>query len=65
MAPEQEQALHEKLTQIGYPDFDVLPGEDDILMLYIKDHLIGGVDYVLSLSDDVLKTLIDETMGVQ
>lgn len=63
MTPEQEQALTEKLTQLGYPGFDVMPGEDAILMLHIDGHLISSVDYALSLSDETLKALIDETVG--
>ena len=65
MTPEQEQQLTEKLTQFGYPTFEVLPGEDQILMLHIDGRLIGSVDYALSLSDDALKTLISETVEVQ
>lgn len=64
MTEEQEQQLTEKLTRIGYSAFEVLPGEDDILMLHIQDRLIGGVLYALSLSDDDLKKLIDETVKV-
>lgn len=62
VTPEQEQQLTEKLTQLGYPDFDVMPGEDSILMLHIDGHLISSADYALSLSDETLKSLIDETV---
>ncbi len=56
-------ALSDKLKQIGYPDFETRPGEEKILMLYVQDHLIGSVEYALSLSDDDLKALIDETVA--
>lgn len=62
MTEEQEQQLTERLTQLGYPAFEVLPGEDDVLMLHIQDHLICGVLYALSLEDEQLKALIDETV---
>jgi len=64
MAPEQEQELHEKLTGSGYPDFQIEPGEDEIVMLRIKGLLICGVLYALSLPDEQLKSLIDETVQV-
>jgi len=63
MTPEQEQLLIEKLALLGYPDFEILPGEEEILMLYIEDHLICGVLYALSISDEQLKALVDETVG--
>lgn len=63
MTPEQE--LTEKLTDLGYPDFQITPGEDELLMLFIDDHLICGVSYALSLSADQLKAFIDETVQVQ
>lgn len=58
MTPEQDQAIEEKMTDIGYPDFDIMPGEDEILMLYIKRQFICSVDYALSLPDEQLKALI-------
>lgn len=64
MTSEQEQALSEKLTSIGYPAFEMLPGEDSILMLHIADHLICGALYALSMPDEQLKSLIDETVTV-
>lgn len=64
MTAEQEQALTEKLTRIGYSTFEVLPGEDDVLMLHMQGKLIGGALYALSLPDEQLKELIDETMQV-
>lgn len=64
MTEEQEQLLTEKLTRIGYPAFEVLPGMEDVLMLHVQDRLIGGALYALSLSDDDLKSLIDETVQV-
>lgn len=63
MTPEQDQALTDKLKALDYPDFDVLPGEDNISMLYIDDHLICGALYALSMDGDALKVLIDETVG--
>ena len=64
MTAEQEQELTDKLTHIGYPDFEVLPGEDDVLMLHVQGHFIGGALYALSLPDEQLKALVDETMQV-
>jgi hypothetical protein len=64
MTSEQEQALTEKLARLGYPDFEVLPGEDEVLMLHIQDRLICGVLHALSLPDEALKSLIDETVQV-
>ncbi len=57
------QALTDKLKRLGYPDFEVKPGEDKVMMLYIQDHLIGGANYALSLKDDTLKAFIDETVA--
>lgn len=57
MTPEQEQELTEKLTRLDYPDFEVMP-EENTLMLYIGGHLICSVDHALSLSDEDLKALI-------
>lgn len=65
MTPEQEQQLTDKLGNLGYPTFEVLPGEDNVLMLHIDGRLIGGALYALGLSDEQLKALIDETVGGQ
>lgn len=62
MTEEQEQALTEKMTRLGYPSFEVLPEEENILMLHVDSHLICGALYALSLSDDVLNVLVDETV---
>ena len=62
MAAKKEQILTEKLTRINYPDFEVRAGEEDIPMLFIKDRLICGVLHALSLSDEDLQALIDETV---
>lgn len=62
MTAEQEQALGEKMTRVGYPAFNVTPGEENVLMLYVQDRLISGALYALSMSDEQLKALIDETM---
>lgn len=63
MTPDQEQALTEKLTSIGYPDFEIMPGEDSILMLHIDGCLVCGTLYALAMPDDQLKALIDETVA--
>lgn len=63
MDTEQEQEFADKLRRIGYPDFDVVPGEDDILMLHMQDKLICGALYALSMPDAELKALIDETVA--
>jgi hypothetical protein len=64
-AKKQEQdPLAEKLKRLGYPSFEVMPGEEDVLMLHVEGHLIGGAGYALALSDDALKALIDETLEV-
>jgi len=64
MTPEQKQELNKKLTGLGYPDFQIEPGEDEIVMLRVKDLLICGALYALSLPDDQLKALIDETVQI-
>lgn len=63
MTEEQEQALTEKMATLGYPDFEVLPGEDEILMLHTKGRLICGALYALSMDGAQLKALIDETVA--
>lgn len=62
MTPEQDQVLTDKLKALGYPDFAVQPGEDDIAMLYIDHRLICGTLYALSMPDKQLKALIEETV---
>lgn len=57
MIPEKQQALMEKMTDLGYPEFEVMP-EEGVEMLYIGGHLICSVDHALSLSDEGLKALI-------
>lgn len=59
MTEEQDKQLEGKMGRIGYPDFDVLPGQDDILMIFVKHKLICGAGYALDISDDELKALID------
>lgn len=63
MATKQEKALAEKLTGLGYPDFETQPGEDEVLMFHVQGHFIGGALYALSMPDEQLKALIDETVG--
>lgn len=63
MTEEQEQALIEKMATLGYPDFEVMPGEDEILMLHTKGRLICGALYALSMDDGRLKALLDETVA--
>lgn len=65
MSEEQEKALAEKMTEIGHPGFEVLPGQEDVLMLHVQEKLIGGALYALSLPDEQLKALIDETIEEQ
>jgi hypothetical protein len=57
MTPE----LQEKLERLGYQG-EVLPGEEQIPMLFVDGRFICGLDYALSLSDEQLKALIDETV---
>lgn len=64
MTPEERQALTDKMAGLGYPDFEEVSGEDEVLMLYVHGHLIGGALYALSLPEEQLKALIDETMQV-
>lgn len=54
----QEQELADKLKNLGYPEFEVMPGEDSVEMLYINGHLICSVAHALSLSDEDLKALV-------
>lgn len=59
------QALNDKLAALGYTDgIETKPGQEDVLMLYMQGHLISGVDYALSMSDEQLKALVDETVQV-
>lgn len=64
MTPEQEQELSEKMAGLEYPAFEVLPGEEEVLMLHVQDRLICGALYALSMPDEQLKALIDETLLV-
>lgn len=65
MIAKQDKSLTEKLTRLGYTDgIETKPGQEDVLMLYVQGHLICSVDYALSLSDEQLKALIDETVQV-
>jgi hypothetical protein len=64
MDAEQEQSLKEKLDEVGYPDFELLPGEDDVLMIHAQGHLICGALHALSMSNKWLEALIDETVGI-
>lgn len=64
MTTEQEQTLTEKMTQLGYPDLVIMPGQEQVLMLYVHDHLICGALYALSMSDEQLKALLNETVGI-
>ena len=60
----QDKALKDKLATLGYPDFEVKPGEEDVPMLHVQGRHICGVDYALSMSDEQLQALIDETLEV-
>lgn len=64
MTQEQEQALTEKLKWLDYPDPQLTPGEEGVLMLYIQGTFICSALYALSLPDEQLKALIDETVQV-
>lgn len=65
MTPEQEQELSEKMVRIGYPTFEVLPGMENVLMLHVQERLICGALYALSMPDEQLKSLIDETVAAK
>lgn len=54
----QEQELTERLEQMGYSEIQIKRGQEDVLMLYMNEHLICSVDHALSLSDEDLKALI-------
>ena len=62
MASKQDKALKEKLTRLDYPDFKTEPGEEEVVMLHVQDHLICSVSYALEMSDEQLKALIEETV---
>lgn len=65
MAAKQNKALTNKLTALGYTDgIETKPGQEDVLMLYVQGHLICSVDYALSMPDEQLKALVDETVQV-
>jgi hypothetical protein len=63
MTPEQMQTLTEKVTGWGYPEPDIEPGEEDVLMLHVCDHFICGALYALSMPDAQLQALIAETVA--
>ena len=62
MTPEQMQSLTEKVTNLGYPEPDIEPGEEGVLMLHVCDCFICGALYALTLPDTELQALIDETV---
>jgi hypothetical protein len=64
MTPDQTQTLTDKITGWGYPEPKIEPGEDDVFMLYVCERLICGALYALSMPDEQLKALIDETVAV-
>lgn len=64
MTEQQEQALDEKMTRLGSPSFEVLPGQEEVLMLHVEGRLICGALYALDMQDAQLKALIDETVQV-
>jgi len=57
-----DKALKKKMTDLGYPDFETKPGQEDVLMLYVASRLICSVAYALEMPDEQLKALIDETV---
>jgi len=63
----QDKTLDEKLAALGYTDgIETKPGQEDMLMLYVQEHLICSVSYALEMSDEQLKALLDETVqGVE
>jgi len=63
MDAEQEQELKEKMELAGY-EFELLPGEDDVLMIHVQGRLICGARYALSMSNKWLESIIDETVGI-
>ena len=64
MTPEQMQTLTEKVINLGYPEPDIETGEEGVLMLHVCDCFICGALYALSMPDEQLKALIDETVAI-
>lgn len=60
----QDQVLKDKIMTWGYADVQFHAGQEDILMVYVQAFLICSVDYALSMDDDTLHALIDETVGL-
>ncbi|HEX2615456.1 MAG TPA: hypothetical protein VHL10_08170 [Nitrososphaera sp.] len=56
--------LKKRLKKLSYTDFEMKPGQEDVLMLHVQGHLICSVAYALSMSDEQLKALVDETVQV-
>lgn len=54
--------LRDRMKAIGYPDFEVTPGEEQVPMLYVEGHLICAVHYALTLSQESLQELVQETV---
>lgn len=61
---EVEAELREKLTKLGYPDFEMKPGQEGVVMLHVQDRLICSVEYALDMLSQQLKSLIDETVQI-
>lgn len=64
LEPSEEQELASTLTRLGHPTFEVKAGMDDVLMLYVSGHLICGALYALSMTDEQVGALVDETLAV-
>lgn len=56
--------LREKLTTIGYPDFEIQPGQEEVLMLHVQGRFICSMEYALSMSSEQLQALIAETVAI-
>lgn len=55
--------LKKKLKKLGYTDFEMKPGQEDVLMLHMQGCFICSVEYALGMPSEQLKALIDETVG--
>lgn len=64
MKQQGKELLTEKLTGLGYPEFEIVSEIDEVPMLYIQGCRISGVAHALALEDERLKSLIIETLEI-
>jgi hypothetical protein len=56
--------LKKKLKKLGFTNFEMKPGQEDVLMLHVQGRFICSVEYALDMPSEQLKVLIAETLEV-